>query len=152
MKILDTIDADLKTALLAGDKDSATTLRGLKSAVLYESVAQNKRDEGLSEDEVIRVLSKEQKKRQESIDLYKQAGDEARAQAEQREVEIIAKYLPEQMSEAELTALVDEVLSVFDSPSPKDMGQVIGQVKAKAGPSADGALIASIVKAKLGVS
>jgi uncharacterized protein YqeY len=69
------IDADLKTAMLAGDKTLVTTLRGLKSAILYVEVAENAREKGLPEDAVVAILQKEAKKRQESADLYLQGGN-----------------------------------------------------------------------------
>lgn len=147
--MLEKIDADLKSALLGGDKSKTMTLRGLKSAILYEAVAQNKKDEGLSDDEITKVLFKEQKKRQEAIELYEKAGDADRTNAERQELEIINAYLPEQMGEAEIEKLVDDVLSGFDVPSIRDMGQIIGQVKQKAGAGADGATVARLVKAKL---
>lgn len=146
----DKITADLKTALLAGDKSTAETLRGLKSAILYEAVAVGKKDEGLSDDEILKVLAREQKKRTESIELYLNAGETERANKEKAEQSLIANYLPEMMSESDTQKVVDEVISKFDNPTIKDMGQIMGQVKIITGTSADGALIASLVKAKLG--
>lgn len=70
MTISEQIDADLKQAMLAGDKTLVTTLRGLKSVILYEEVAKGLRDTGLDDDAVITLFSKEAKKRQESADLY----------------------------------------------------------------------------------
>lgn len=144
------IEQDIKTALLAGDAQRVSVLRGLKSTLLNLKVATGKRDSGLSDDEVLAVLGKEAKKRQESADLYKQGGDETRQQAELAEKAIIEEYLPEQLSEEELAALVDEVIKTTGAEGPKAMGQVIGQVKQKAGASADGAVIARLVKEKLG--
>lgn len=144
------IEADLKTALLSGDKETAETLRGLKSAILNESIAQGKKDEGLSDDEITKVLAREQKKRTESIELYSQAGETERADKEKAEQAVIAKYLPEMLDEAEVERIIDEVISGFDNPSMKDMGQIIGQVRTKTGSAADGSLIANLVKGKLG--
>lgn len=143
------LEQDIKDALLAGDKVKATTLRGLKATLLNVKVAQGKRDSGLNDQEVQQVLGKEAKKRQESADLYKQGGDDTRAQAELSEKAVIEAYLPAQLSEAEIAALVDEAIKSTGASGPQAMGQVIGQVKAKAGASADGALIARITKEKL---
>ena len=144
------LEADIKTALLSGEKTEATTLRTLKAALLNYKVAEGKRDSGISDDEVITLLSKEAKKRQESADLYTQGNSPDRAAAELAEKVIIERYLPAQLSEAEVTALIDEAISATGASSLQDMGKVIGQVKAKAGASADGGLIARLVKAKLG--
>jgi uncharacterized protein len=145
----DRINADLKAALLAGDKATATTLRGIKSTILYAEVANDARDVGLSDDAIIQLLSKEAKKRQESIDLYQRAGDEDRASAEMAEKSIIEAYLPEQLSPEQLAELIDQAMAQYDDPTMRDMGAIIAKVKASAGPSADGALIAEVVKERL---
>ncbi|HVX57673.1 MAG TPA: GatB/YqeY domain-containing protein [Candidatus Saccharimonadales bacterium] len=143
------LEQDIKAALLSGDKTRATTLRTLKAVLLNLKVAQGKRDTGLTDDEVLAVFSKESKKRQESADLYKQGGNQEKAEAELAEKAIIDGYLPKQLSEAEVAALVDEVIKQTGAAGPQAMGQVIGQVRAKAGAAADGALIARIAKEKL---
>lgn len=143
------IEQDIKEALLSGDKTRATTLRTVKAVLLNVKVAQGKREQGLSDEEVTQTLIKESKKRQESADLYKQGGNQEKAEAELAEKVIIDSYLPEQLSEAEVTALVDEAISGTGAAGPQDMGKVIGQVKAKAGAAADGALVARIAKEKL---
>jgi len=149
MSVKQQIDQDLKTAMLAGDKTLTTTLRGLKSAILNVEIEQGKRDSGLSDDESISVLSKEAKKRQESVDLYKQGGNQEKADAELQEKTVIEKYLPEQISEEEIVKLIDQVISDTGANSMQQMGQVIGQVKQKVGASADGGTIARLVKEKL---
>jgi uncharacterized protein len=145
----DRLDQDLKTALLAGNKTLATTLRGLKSVILYAEVAAGSRDKGLSDDEIIVLFAKEAKKRQESADLYKQGGDETRAQAELEEKKAIESYLPQQLSDEELGAVVDSVIAELGVSGPQAMGQVIGQVKQKTAGQADGARIAQVVKQRL---
>lgn len=149
MSLKQQIDQDLKQAMLGGDKTLAETLKGIKSAVLNAEIAGNKRDSGLSDDEMIQLLTKEAKKRQESADLFKQGGNNEKSQAELAEKEVIQKYLPEQMSENDLKRLVDEVVASLSDVNPQMMGQIIGQVKQKAGASADGAMIAKLVKEKL---
>ncbi|MBX4197525.1 GatB/YqeY domain-containing protein [Candidatus Saccharibacteria bacterium] len=143
------IDADLKEALLAGDKTKAETLRGLKSALLNEAIAQNARDSGLSDEQIQKILSKESKKRQEAADLYKQGGSDERASAELAEKAIIDAYLPEQLDEAELTKIVDEEVAKAGSPTMQDMGKIIGAVRGRTGGRADGGLIAKLVKERL---
>jgi uncharacterized protein len=143
------IERDLKTALLAGDKPKAETLRGLKSALLNEAIALNARDSGLSDEQIQKVLARESKKRQEAADLYKQGGSDERAGAELSEKVIIDAYLPEQLDEAAVAKLVDEEISKAGNPAMQDMGRLIGAIKARAGGQADGALIAKLVKEKL---
>ncbi len=143
------LEADVKTAMLAGDSGRLETLRGLKSAILYAEVAQGKRAEGLSEDEITTLFAKEAKKRQESAELYIQGGAQGKADKELAEKAMIEEYLPTQLSEAELSAVVEAVIDQVKPSSAQQMGQVIGQVKAKVGNTADGSMIAKLVKEKL---
>lgn len=143
------IDQDLKAALLAGDKVLATTLRGLKSAILYAEVAQGARDEGLGDDDIIALLSKEAKKRQESAELYQKGGNAEKASAELAEKAVIEKYLPQQLSDEELVTIIKESIASTGASGPAAMGQVIGMVKQKTAGQADGARIAQLVKQQL---
>ncbi len=145
------LEQDIKTALLAGDKQRVSALRGLKSVLLNVKVATGKRESGLSDEEVLPVLSKEAKKRQESADLYVQGGNQERADAELAEKKIIEEYLPAQLSEAEVAQLVDEAITETGAEGQAAMGKVIGAVRAKAGATADGGLIARVVKERLGL-
>lgn len=149
--VVDDITAALKQALLQRDAETATTLRGLKSVILNAEVAAGKRDTGLDNDEVIALLQKEAKKRQEAAAIYADAGDEARATKELSEKEIIAKFLPEQLDEDAIVQLVESAITELGASTMQDMGKVIGAVKAKAGATADGGVIARIVKEKLAV-
>jgi uncharacterized protein YqeY len=149
MVIQQQIEGDLKVAMLAGDKTKAETLRGLKSAILNEAIAQNARDSGLPDDVIQKVLAKESKKRAEAAELYVKGGSQERAEAELAEKVIIDGYLPEQASEADTMAAVDAEIAKLNSPTPADMGKIIGAVRAQLGASADGALIAKLVKEKL---
>lgn len=145
----DKLEQDLKAALLARDAERVSVLRGLKSVLLNVKVAEGKRDSGLGDDEVQKILAKEAKKRQESADLYVQGGSQDKADQELAEKAIIEDYLPEQMGEAELAKLVDEAITATGAKEQKDMGKVIGMVRSKAGAGADGGLIARLAKEKL---
>jgi hypothetical protein len=149
MNIKEKIETDLKTAMLAGEKERVTTLRGLKSSILYAEVASGKREEGLDEQTVISLMQKEAKKRQESADLYNQGGNKEKAEAELAEKLIIEAYLPEQLSEEEVSKLIDEAIVKIGEPTPQQMGQIIGAVKASSKGNADGALIAKLVKERI---
>ncbi len=143
------IEQDLKTALLAREADKVSTLRGVKSVLLNEKVAKGKRETGLTDEEVLLLLAREAKKRQESADLYVQGGDQGRADKELAEKALIEMYLPEQASEEEITKAVEAAIAETGAQGPAGMGPVIGKVKQQFGAGADGALIAKIAKEKL---
>lgn len=149
MALKEQIQAELKAALLSGSRFDADVLRGLKAVILNEEVASGKRDEGLGDEEIEKVVAREVKKRAESIKLYEENNRPELAENERNEIAILEKYLPAQMSEVELEALVDETIASLSEVTMQQMGQIIGAVKAKAGNAADGALIAQLVKAKL---
>jgi len=140
---------DMKAALLGGNRFEADVIRNLKAAILNEEVAKNKRDEGLADAEIERVIAREVKKRRESIALYEQNARQDLADDEKKEVEVLEKYLPEQLSEDDIRTLIDEAIKTLGATDPQMMGQVIGAVKAKAGTSADGAMVARLVKEQL---
>ena len=151
MGIKQRLEADIKAALLSGDKTQATILRTIKSVILEAEIAQNKRDTGLDENTLIQLLSKEAKKRQDAVDLYTNAGETERAANERHEQVLINTYLPEQLDDAALEALVDQAIASMGAAAsgPQAMGALIGAVRAKAGGQADGGRIAAVVKRKL---
>lgn len=143
------LNADLKQAMLARDSFLTDLLKGLKSAILNQEIADKKREIGLSEVEIETLLSREAKKRLEAAELFGRGGNQPMADKERREAEIIKAYLPEQLSEADITNLVEQAIKQTGANGAQDMGKVIGAVKAKAGNRADGGVIAKIAKAKL---
>jgi uncharacterized protein YqeY len=143
------IESDLKAALLSGDKETAETLKGIKSAVMYEAVAK-KLDRADIDDETFQlVLAREAKKRQEAADLYKNAGETERAEKELREKAIIAAYLPEQMSDEEVETIVVEEIAKIPGATLKEMGRIISSVRERTSGRAEGGTIARLVKARL---
>lgn len=140
------IDADLKSAMLAGDKVKAEILRNLKSAILNEAIAQNVRDAGLSDEQIQKVLAREAKKRAEAAELYDKNGAKDRAEKELAEKKLIEEYLPEQASEEDIKTAVNAQISKASELSMADMGRIIGAVRAQLGGAADGAVIAKLVK------
>jgi uncharacterized protein YqeY len=149
MNLKQQLDQDLKAAMLSGDKTLVTTLRGLKSVILYAEVAAGNREKGLDDAVIVELFTKEVKKRQESADLYKQGGNMEKAQAELTEKTVIQKYLPEQLSEEELGALIDQAVEKTGASGPQSMGQVIGLVKQLSKGRADGSRIAAAAKERL---
>ena len=143
------ITDEMKAALLGGNRFRGDVLRNVKAAILNEEVSLGKRDEGLDDAEVEKVLAREVKKRVESAELYRSNGRAELAEPEEQEAEILREFLPEQLSEAEVMAIVEDVITNMNDVSMQNMGQVIGAVKQKVGNAADGALVAKIVKEKL---
>ena len=139
MSLKETISNDLKAAFLGGNRFISDTLKGLKASILNQEIALGKREEGLTDAEVEAVVQKEVKKRRESAEIYTQAGRDELAQKELDEMAILEKYLPQQLSEAEIEALlrqiIDEGKLTLDA---KNQGMFIGQVKKRVGSAADG--------------
>ena len=143
------ITDEMKAALLGGNRFRGDVLRNVKAAILNEEVSLGKRDEGLDDAEVEKVLAREVKKRVESAELYRSNGRAELAEPEEQEAEILREFLLEQLSEAEVVTIVEDVVASMNDVSMQKMGQVIGVVKQKVGNAADGALVAKIVKEKL---
>ncbi len=118
------------------------------SAITNEEVAGKEKRE-LSDAEVITVLTREAKKRREAAEAFENGGRADRAAAERAEGEVIASYLPEQLSEADIKKLIAETMAAVGAAGPSDMGKVMGSLKAKVAGKADGALVSSLVKEAL---
>ena len=146
MSLKETISNDLKAAFLGGNRFISDTLKGLKAAILNQEIALGKREEGLTDAEVEAVVQKEVKKRRESAEIYAQAGRDELAQKELDEMAILEKYLPQQLSEAEIEALLRQIITEGElTLDAKNQGMLIGQVKKRVGSAADGAVVARVV-------
>lgn len=143
------IENDLKAALLERRRFDADILRGLKAVILNEEVAQGRRDEGLDDESIQKLIAKEVKKRVESAELYDKADRKELADNERAEIKVIELYLPEQASDDEIKAAIKDAIEQLGVTSAADMGRLIGAVKSKLGNSADGGLIARLVKEAL---
>lgn len=141
---------DLKTALLAGDAEKVSVLRSIKSAITYAEVAKGVKGSGLSEPEILEVISREAKKRQESADLFTKGGATDRAEKEIREKAIIDEYLPTALTADEINELIDQAVQELRELTPQTMGRVIGRVKELSKGAADGSLVARLVKERIG--
>ena len=147
------IRQDLKAAMIAKDETTVSTLRMLISEMTYAKVA--KSVESLSDEDIISVIQKEAKKRKESIDSFTSGGRPELAEKEQVELKILQKYLPEQISDEELTKVVEDsitkitLLSGESKLGMSDMGKVIGMVMGQVGAKAEGARVSQLVKEKL---
>jgi uncharacterized protein YqeY len=142
MSILEQIKADTTTALKAGDRPRAQALR------LITSELQKAVKEGGSVDEIA-VLQRERKRRVEAADAFRDAGRQDLADSESQEAEIIETYLPEQISDEDLEAIVADALAESGAASPQDMGKVMALVMPKVAGRADGKRVSGAVKGKL---
>ena len=149
MALKEQIDNDLKAALLGGNRLSSTVLRSLKAVILDEEVAKGKREEGLDDTSIEQIVAREIKKRNESAIIFENACRPELATDERAESEVLSAYLPAQATEAEIKAVIEKVKNELGANNPSMMGQVIGAVKAELGNSADGGLIAKLVKESL---
>ena len=139
----DKILEDLKAAMKAGEKDKLEVLRMVKSAL---QMAEIDAKDGFDDDAQMKIVAKEAKKRRDAAQMYKDGGDEDRANQELAEAAIIEEYLPEQMSEEDVAKIVDEVIAGGADNMGAVMGQVMGRVKGQT----DGNVVSRIVKEKLG--
>ncbi len=138
------IDTDLTTAMKAGESDRVGVLRLIKTSFKNEEI---KLGHALTDDETMKVLQREAKQRRDSITAYNDGGRADLAAVEQAELDLINGYLPKQLDEAELKAMVGEaVTAAGDNPQ---MGQVIAAVVAKAAGAADGGTVAKLVRERL---
>ncbi|MBI2427133.1 MAG: GatB/YqeY domain-containing protein [Candidatus Kerfeldbacteria bacterium] len=137
-----TIDRQLINAMRKGDATCVSTLRMLKSAVKNAEIEAR---HALSKQEFQKVVAREVKKRKEAAVQYAHAGDATREGQELKESDILSVFLPEQMSEKEVRAIVKGVVAKTGASSPKEMGKVMGPVMAKVAGKADGSLVKKIV-------
>lgn len=137
---------DLKKAQLLANELQVQTLRLLLSEMKNLQIS---RGQDLTDQDINSVVQKEIKKRKESSRAFRDGNREELAQREEAEAAILATYLPEQMSEKELTQVVENAIKELGASTIQDIGKVIGQVRAKVGQGADGETISRIVKEKL---
>ena len=152
-ELKDRLRADLTAAMKERDTVVTGVLRMALAAVNVEEVA-GKEARELTDEEVQRVLTKEAKKRDESAAAFAGAGRDAQAEAERGEAEILRRYLPQQLDDAELAQLVQDVIAEIgteqgEKPGMKQMGQVMKAVNAKVAGRAEGGRIAPLVKSAL---
>ena len=146
MTLKQRINDEMKAALLGGNRFAGETLRNLKAAILNEEVATGKREPGLNDEEIEKVIAREVKKRTESARLYRDNNRIDLAEPEEKEIEILSTYLPAQLSEDELRAIIADKIAELGVSDARAMGQLIGAVKNQVGTAADGALIARLVQ------
>lgn len=139
--------ADMKEAMKAGDKGRLGAIRLIQAALKDKDIeARGAGKEPLSDEEILALLQKMVKQRQESIAMYEQGGRAELAQAEKDEVAVISSYLPQQMDEAETKAAIEAAIAETGAASMKDMGKVVGVLRAKYAGRMDFAKASGLVK------
>lgn len=136
---------DLKKAMLAKDEKSLRSLRAIKAAIIQAKTAEGAGGQ-IKEDEEIKLLQKLVKQRKDSLEIYEKQGREDLASKEKEEIEVIEKFLPKQLSEAELKDILSKIVAETGASSPADMGKVMGAANKQLAGKADGKTIAAIVK------
>lgn len=148
--LYDTISNEMKEAMKSKDKDTLSTLRMLKSAIdLYKINNKMDRTDSPSDDVVIEVVSKQVKTHKESIEEFKKANRVDLIESLEREIALLSKFLPEQMSEDEVRKNIDDVINKLGAKSMKDMGNVMRELTPIFKGKADMKLVNTIVKEKL---
>ena len=146
MSLKNQITEDMKSALKAGEKDRLKVVRLMHAAI--KQVEIDKRIE-LDDAAVLAVLDKMVKQRRDSVEQFENGNREDLAAIERAEIEVLDQYLPEQLSADELTALIDEAIAASGAESMRDMGKVMGKIKAKAAGRADMGAVSASVKERL---
>jgi len=145
MSLFETINADIKAAMLAKEKEKLESLRAIKAAFLMAKTEKGS-DGKLSEDKELKIIQKLVKQRKDSAELYKTNNREELYAKEIAEAKIIEQYLPKQMSEQEIVAVIEEVIAKVGAAGPQDMGKVMGVVSKQLSGKAEGRVIAQKVK------
>jgi len=148
----DQINEALKEAVKAKDSRKSSTLRLINAAIKDRDIAARSSDntEGVSDDEILEILSKMVKQRVESAETYKQANRQELVDQELEEIEIIKSFLPRQLDEDESRAAVESAINELQASGLKDMGRVMGELKARFTGQMDFGKVSSIVKDLLG--
>jgi len=144
MSLLERVQADTTAALKAGERDRVGALR-----LIVSELQKAHKDAAGSEADEVAVLQRERKRRLESAHAYRDAGRDDLAEGEEREADLIGAYLPEQMSDDELAAIVGDVVAETGAASPKEMGRVMSMVMPRVEGRADGKRVSALVKEKL---
>lgn len=146
MNLVDRLTADMKTAMKNGDKLALSVIRMMRSEIKYAEISKGS---PLTEEDVLEVLSRECKKRRDSIEEYIKGNRHDIAAQLEKEVEIISTYLPKQLTREEIQSIIDEGLRETQVSSVKEMGKLMAYIMPKVKGKADGKLVNQLVKERL---
>lgn len=147
MSLVQRLNDDMKQAMRNKEKEKLSVIRMLKASLQNEAIKVGKSE--LSEEEELTVLSREVKQRKDSLHEFDKAGRDDLVEKIQTELKFVEEYLPEQLSEDELNAIIDEVIETLGVSSKSEMGKVMGAVIPKVKGKADGSLVNKLVIQKL---
>jgi uncharacterized protein len=147
MTLSDRIESAMRDAMRARDEQRTQTLRMAMAAAHNQKIA---RGRDLTDEEVVEVLSRQLKQRRESIAMYRDAGRDERAAAEEAEAAILQEFLPRQLGEDEIEALAREAIAETGAAGPGDVGRVMGRLAPRTKGRADGRLVSEVVRRLLG--
>jgi len=145
-KISENIVGEIREAMKVGDKIKLSTLKLLSSALSYEKIAQQR---VLTDDEEIKIVKSEVKKRKDAMVAYKEVGSPERAEIENKEMLILLDYLPEEMSDDDLEKIVDATLVEIGDVKPESVGKAIGAVMEKTKGQVDGSRVSEMIRQKV---
>ena len=145
MSLKQQIDNDIKAAMLAKNKDELTALRAIKSMILLAETEKSGTGE-LNTEVESKLLMKAAKQRKESAEIFQKEGRDDLAKKELLELEVVSRYLPQQLSEADIQVEVRKIIEQVGAKGPQDMGKVMGTTTKKLAGKAEGKLISEIVK------
>lgn len=148
MTIFDQVNEDIKSAMKNREEGRLRALRGVKSALLLAKTEKGA-DDTLSNEKELQVLQKLLKQRKESFEIYTQQNRPELAEVEAEEIAVIEKFLPAQMSEDELRAILNTIIATMGATGPQDMGKVMGAATKQLAGKADGKAVSAMVKAML---
>lgn len=146
MSLKTTIDNDIKKAMLAKNKEELEALRSIKSMILLAETEKGGSAADLASDVENKLLMKAAKQRKESAEIFQKEGRQDLAGRENFQLEVISRYLPKQLSEAEVTAELNAIIAQVGAKGPQDMGKVMGTATKSLAGKADGKMISEIVK------
>ena len=148
MGILANLTDEIKTAMRAKDSLKLEALRAIKSAVMLEQTATGGSDT-LSDEQEIKLVQKLVKQRKDSAQIFREQNRPDLAEPEEAQAQVIAEFLPEQLSEEEITAIIQSIIEKTGASGMKDMGKVMGMASKEMAGKADGKTISTVVKAQL---
>lgn len=144
--IYDKIKTDLKEAMKSGNTEKRDVLRMIDSMIKNVEIEKGKREEGLSDEEIVEVVMRAVKQRKDSASQYEAGGRPELAEKEQKEIEILSGYLPTQLTEEEIAKIVKEEMAGLEKASGSDMGKIMGSIMGKLKGKADGNIVRKIVE------
>lgn len=146
MSLKQQIDNDIKSAMLAKNKEELTALRSVKSLILLAETEKGSSGDNISQEVENKLLMKAAKQRKESAEIFQKEGRDDLARKELFELEVISRYLPKQLTEDEIAVEVKKIIEQVGAKGPQDMGKVMGSATRQLAGKADGKIISEIVK------